>query len=761
MSRLLRVRIHVRGIVQGVGFRPFVYRTAVSLGVTGGVRNLGDAGVEIQAQGFSRQVEEFIRALRDSAPPLAEVEHVDVEEVAPDPTDTEFRILPSRKGKGAGAGTIPADTAMCDACISDMRDPESHYHGYWATSCVDCGPRYTVIQGLPYDRPLTSMREFPMCESCLQDYEDPMDRRHHAQTVACGRCGPQLSLHPSEGGGPIREAAEALKEGEIIAIKGIGGCHIACDATNEEVVARLRKRFNRPSKPFALMARDVGMVRLFADLSKEEEELLTSIRRPILVLYKRQPSPLPDAISPGLPNVAVMLPYTGLHHLLFDHLDFPLVMTSANLPGRPMLVDNEAIMRGLKDVVDRFLLHDRKIVARCDDSLVRFTAGAPRFIRRSRGWAPAPLKLPENDDLDVLALGAEYTNAIALHHGESCYPSQFLGDVDDVETYDFLRETVDHLLGVTGLEMPAVVACDLHPDFLTTRLARELASEGRTLVQVQHHHAHIASVLGEHRASRAVGIAIDGLGYGEDGTIWGGEVLVTDPSSFTRVASLSTVRMPGGDRAARFPARMVAGILYGQDDAEEIVRRHVRFPGGDRERRIVFQQLEADVNCPPATSAGRFLDAVSALLGVCDERRYEGEPAMRLEGAAWKGEDLGPDLTFGREGERRVLDVQTLFRDLVSFLEEGHRKRDVAMTAQIGIARGLAALAVEEAERRGIEAAALSGGVAYNGAIAARIRTIVEEAGLAFWCNERVPCGDGGIAFGQTVVALARGLEEQ
>ncbi len=756
MAVVRHVRIHVRGIVQGVGFRPFVYRTAVGLGLTGGVRNLGDAGVEIEVQGPGERVEEFIGAMQGDPPPLAEVDRITVEDLPPNPTSAEFVILPSLRGKGASAGTIPPDTAICEACLADVRDEASHYNGYWATSCVDCGPRYTVIVGLPYDRPLTSMEEFPMCESCQRDYTDPLDRRHHAQTVACSRCGPQLSLVDSEGGDPILETVRALREGEVVAIKGIGGCHIACDASREDLVTKLRERFGRPSKPFALLARDVDMVRRFAELGPEEERLLTSIRRPILVLYKRDPFPLSNALSPGLPNVAVMLPYTGLHHLLYDHLDFPLVMTSANLPGRPMLIENTAILKGLEDVVDRFLLHNRRIVARCDDSLVRFTADVPRFIRRSRGWAPTPLKLPANDGPDVLALGAEYTNAIVLHHEGNCYQSQFLGDVDDVETYDFLRETVDHLLGVTGLDMPTVVACDLHPDFLTTRLAQDMVSEGRDLIRVQHHHAHIASVLGERQEETAIGIAVDGLGYGEDSTVWGGEILLAELSRFTRVAGLSTMRMPGGDRAARYPARMVAGILYGEEGAEDVVGRHVRFLGGEQERRIVFRQLEAGINTPAATSTGRFLDGVSALLGVCHERRYEGEPAMRLEGAAWKGEDLGPDLVFGREGDRRVLDVRALFRDLVSYVEKGHRAKDVAMTAQMGIARGLATLAVEEAERRKLGAVALSGGVAYNGAIAARVKAMVEGAGLAFWSNERVPCGDGGIAFGQTVVALAR-----
>ncbi len=733
-----------------------MYRTAARLGLNGSVRNLGDAGVEIVVQGLAERVEDFIAALREDAPPLAEVEDFVLKEATPNEGESEFRILPSRGGKGKGAGTIPADTAICDSCLADIYDGSSHYHGYWGTSCVDCGPRYTVIIGLPYDRPLTSMDEFPMCERCLQDYGNPMDRRHHAQTVACSQCGPQLSFRPSDREDPVLEAVRALRQGEIVAIKGIGGCHIACDATNESLLDELRERFDRPTKPFALMAKDVEMVRSFAHVSLEEERWLRSIRRPIVILYQKDPCPLPGAIAPGLPNVAVMLPYTGLHHLLFNHLDIPLVMTSANLPGRPMLIDNGEIQKGLAEVVDRFLLHDRRIVARCDDSLMRVAAGGPRFIRRSRGWAPTPLRLSSGAGQDVMALGAEYSNVISFYHQGNCFPSQFLGDIDDVETFAFLRETVDHLLGVTGLEMPRVIACDLHPDFLTTRLAKELASEGGALFQVQHHHAHIASVLGEQEAERAVGIAVDGFGYGEDGSAWGGEILEADRSGYSRAASLSSMRMPGGDRAARYPARMVAGILFGQAKAEEIVSKHVQFPGGEQERRIVFQQMAAGLNTPLTTSAGRFLDGVSALLGICTKRGYEGEPAMRLEGAAWKGRDLRPALSYRKEGNRRVLDVQALFRDILSSLEAGHRIRDLAMTAQMGIANGLGTLALEEAERRSVEAVALSGGVAYNGAISARIRTIVEEAGLKFWCNEMVPCGDGGVAYGQTVVALAR-----
>ncbi len=741
-----KAEILVQGIVQGVGFRPFIYRLANEVGLSGSIKNLGDAGVEIILEGPEKEIQNFLDKLREENPPLSEIQSVDFEYSSPEGIEG-FEILESAEG-GEGSGTIPPDTAMCDKCLEDMRDPESRYHGYWGTSCVDCGPRFTVIRGLPYDRPRTSMKEFPMCDECRSEYEDPLDRRYHAQTIACPNCGPELfSIPDSENS--VERTAETIEEGKIAAIKGVGGTHLACDAYDDEAVIRLKRRLKRLHKPLAVMARDLEMIREFATFNEEEKGTLKSIKRPIVILDQIEESSLSSEISEGLHNVGVMLPYTGVHYLLFDYIDFPVVMTSANLAGRPMLIENENIISELDDIADFILLHDRKIVARCDDSVVRFSGGARRFLRRSRGWAPSPIPLDLGEE-PILALGAEFDNTIAIYDDGNCYVSQHIGDVDDLETIEFLEETIDHLINITNVEMPERVACDLHPDFMTTELAERMSEAP---IRVQHHHSHLASILGEKGIEEVIGIDADGIGYGPDGTVWGGEIMYANTSEFERLGSLSTMLMPGGDKASKYPARMIAGIFYDSSDLSEILKRHAEFPGGDEEREIVEKQVREGFNSPKSTSAGRTLDAVSSLLDICQERTYEGEPAMKLESIATEGTPLEvtPELEI-QEG-RPVLSVQSLLRDLIELKEEGKSKEDIAATAQNVLAKGLTKIAVRQAREQGIENVAFTGGVAYNDAIGWRIREIIEESGLNYFTNEKLPCGDGGVSFGQLIIA--------
>jgi hydrogenase maturation protein HypF len=797
-----RATVRVNGVVQSVGFRPFVYRTATDLGLRGNVRNRGDAGVLIELEGDPEAIDAFREALREDSPPLARVESVAVErEPVADSAFETFEIHESEGGEGGG-GTIPPDTGICDACLADVRDPDSRYHDYWATSCVDCGPRFTVIEALPYDRPTTSMAAFPMCADCRAEYEEPTNRRYHAQTIACPQCGPTLRYgtvvgagnvttiddRPTEGRDPfpdgleasgdgraaVRAAANTIADGEVVVVKGIGGAHLACDATDDDAVARLRERTGRSAKPFALMASDLETTGSFARVSDAERGSLASPRRPIVLLGERDDADLSPAVAPGLHTVGVMLAYSGVHHLLFDAIDAPLVMTSANLPGRPMLTDNAAISAGLDDVAEGFLLHDRRIVARCDDSVVRFVDGQRRPIRRSRGFAPTPVPVPvpgpvpdatgttDAGGARVLGLGPELDAVPGILADDECYLTQYVGDTDDVATFEYLLGAVEHLRSITGLDHPPVVAHDRHPGFETTGYARRLEREGRVdeRVPVQHHHAHAASVLAEHGWDEAIAITVDGVGYGPDGTIWGGEVLDVTRADYERVGGLAPMAMPGGDRATRYPGRMLAGALHRHDLAivEPVLRRHdVWLPGGTEERDVLGQQLDADVNTPLTTSAGRFLDAASALLGVCAERTYEGEPAMKLEALAARGNALGIDLPYATLDGRRSLDAPALLARLVESIDDGVARADVAATAQDTLARGLAGLAVEGATDRGREAIVLSGGVAYNDHVASRIRETVEEAGLAFLANERVPPGDGGIAYGQVAVAAARG----
>jgi len=744
-----RRRILVRGVVQGVGFRPFVYRTAVEQGLSGSVRNLGDAGVEIFIEGSTAQVDAFVRELRENPPTLAVIDAVDI--VAAEPVgSTAFEILSSLEG-GSGGGSLPPDVATCDACVEEIL-ANSRFHGYWATSCTDCGPRFTVIESLPYDRPRTSMVDFPMCEACRAEYTDPLDRRYHAQTTACEACGPSLTFD----GAPeraIERAAQALREGEIVAIKGIGGTHIACDATDQEVVSKLRRRVGRPGQPYAIMGA-LEILERVATLDPAEAETLVGVQRPIVVLRAR-PGALAPAVAPGLHTVGAMLPYTGLHHLLFAELAVPLVMTSANLPGRPMLIDNDEITTQLDGIADHSLLHDRRIVARCDDSVRRRVGGTMVFLRRSRGYVPEPIRA--SLDVPVLALGPETDVTFAIGADGAITLSQHIGSVDDLETETFLESAIEHLYRITHAPDPVSIACDLHPSFVTTRLARGLAERhGADVVPVQHHVAHLCSVMGEHAVDAAVGVILDGYGYGWDGGAWGGEILVGADRTISRVGHLLPVRLPGGDQAARHPLRMAAAFLHATGVATPEIAKGLLERGMTRgEADVICSQIERGLNAPWTTSAGRFLDAVAAWLGICLERTYEGEPAMRLEAAAARGSVLPVDPRLIEQDGSCVVDTGQLFCEL-ALLAKIHPVEDVAATAQHALGIGAGKMACSAARSAGIRTIAFSGGVAYNDAIATSLRRHIEEHGLDFITNEKVPCGDGGVSFGQAVYASRR-----
>ena len=764
MAPALRVTVAVHGVVQGVGFRPFVARRARAHDLAGTVRNRGDAGVKIVLEGPESAIDGFLDDLRESPPPLARVESVTTDRepaaaAAPLAEPGQFRILESTESEG-GTGTVPPDTGICESCLADLRDPDSRYAGYWATSCVDCGPRYTVIRELPYDRPRTAMDAFPLCADCRAAYEDPTDRRYHAQTIACPDCGPRLSLQAPTANGreelatdsaALNAARERLRNGEILAIRGIGGTHLACDASNPAAVARLRSRTGRPSKPFAVMVSSVDRVREFATVSEAEAAHLADVRRPIVVL-ERAGDQL-RGVAPGLHTVGTMLPSAGLHHLLFEAgpgqegtIEAPLVMTSGNMPGEPMCTTVDGIFEDLRGVIDAALVHDREIVARCDDSVLRVVDGDRRFLRRSRGWVPQPLPRPDPGP-PILAVGAEFDGTVALAREDEVIPSQHLGDVDGPATAAFLRETVDHLTDLLGVA-PERVACDAHPQFLTSQFAREYADASP--IPVQHHHAHAAGLLAEHDRERAIVIVADGTGYGPDGTIWGGEVLDASRGAYGRVGGLSTFRLPGGEAAIEAPGRILASLFDDEDRAANCIAERTPL---DRDEVTTLQRsLDAEVNAPETTSAGRFLDAISAMLGICTRRDYEGQPAIELEAAASRAAPVPLDLPITRREGHRVLDVRALAQALDALDEPAEV---VAATAQDALARGLATLAIEAATDRGLDAVGFSGGVALNDAISRRIGRDVQAAGLDVLQHEQVPPGDAGLAYGQAVVAAA------
>ena len=726
-----RGTIIIRGIVQGVGFRPFVYAKAREFGITGTVKNLGS---EVEIHAFGDRFEEFLEAVSRGTP-LSRIDSVIVRDMRGDPPDT-FIILES--GSGSLSGFIPADVATCDDCITDIFTPGGRYEGYWATSCVNCGPRYSIINAIPYDRERTSMEAFPMCDACGSEYTDPSCRRHHAQTIACAACGPRLSLLRADGTpvaveDPVRETAALLDAGSIVAIRGIGGFHIACV---EEAAGVLKRRLGRSEQPLAVMTTPDEVERI-AVVSDEDRRILHSRARPIVVLEKRDP--LSHQAISGLHTIGCMLPYSGLHHLLFADLAHRLlIMTSANLPGYPMITDISGALDRLSGMVDYVLTHDRRIVNRCDDSVVR----DGYIIRLSRGLAPKRSAV-DLGDRSILGVGPELNANISIYRGGFCITSPHVGNVRNPRTLAYLQETVERLGGLVGARYDRVVH-DLHPQFLSTRYAREVAEAvGAELLAVQHHRAHIAAATRE----ECVGIAIDGVGYGDDGTVWGGEVFAGQVPHLDRVAHLEVVPMPGGDLATRYPERMLYGILPTAGVRDMLASRG----WSDIELGVLSRQVERGLNVTGTSSTGRVLDAAAALLGICRERTYDGEPAMKLESAAYSGRALVWDLEFLRDGGCEVLSTRSILAEAYRRSAAGERTGDVAASVQYNLARGVAAMAIRAADELGIPRVALSGGVAYNRAIRETIIGEVRAAGLEVVMNREYPLGDGCISFGQVV----------
>jgi hydrogenase maturation protein HypF len=751
----LRAEIKVSGIVQGVGFRPFVYRIAVKSGLVGYVRNRGDAVVEIVAEGNKANIAQFLEDLKAEKPPLAQIYNITEDYKAEEEGFSEFRIIKSSGEAKLSGSVIPPDVSICDKCLRELRDPENRRFNYFFITCTDCGPRYTIIDRLPYDRPNTTMHEFPMCDACAKEYSDPANRRFHAQTVACPNCGPKVYLasnsgEPIESEDPIREAGRLLEEGYIVSIKGNGGFHVASATTKTEPIARLRRDKHRKQKPFAIMAPDLETVRSFAEVNPWEAELLTSYRKPIILLKKRGDYSLSELVSPELHSVGVMLPYTGLHAMLFDEVKEPaFVMTSANPPSEPIVTDNDEAISKLGSTVDYFLFHNRQIAQRCDDSVVRFHNKDPCLIRRSRGYAPEPVQLNQVSDRCVLAVGGELNVTACILTGNRAFISQHIGDVENLENLRFLKDAIAHLTKLTNCRVEAV-ACDLHPKFTTTKLAQEMGKRlGCPVVRVQHHHAHAAALRAEWNVPEIVAVTCDGFGYGADGSAWGGEVLYCSREGFRRAAHLEGQPMIGGDLATYYPLRMAAGILHKKLDVSEwLLAKSHHLPHDRKEAEVIIKQLKKGA-AAETTSCGRVLDAVSAMLGICYERTYEGEPAMKLESTATKGRDM---LNLAPRMEGNVLDTTFLVNEIFANKDKVSAA-DLACSTQSYLARGLAELAIEEAERLNVKHIGFTGGVAYNEHITATIRKAVEKANLKFLVHNKIPAGDGGTSFGQAIVA--------
>jgi hydrogenase maturation protein HypF len=750
----MRKRLLIRGVVQGVGFRPFVYRIAKSLSLRGYVRNLGNS-VEVLAIG---DVEKFLKLLRSRLPPLAEIHSI--EELPAGEEEYEDFVVVESSGEGGFGSVIPPDVAMCDSCREEILSPHERRYLYPFTVCTDCGPRFAIIEALPYDRENTTMRDFPMCDACREEYQNPANRRFHAEPIACPRCGPEYELYRGRSrlsvSEPVREAARLLDEGYVVAIMGVAGTHLATKVTEDEPIARLRRASRRPEKPFAVMARDLRTAKRLAHVSGEEERLLLSPQRPIVLLRKRD-SLLSQLVAPGLGNVGIMLPYSGVHHLLFHYSKEPaFVMTSANAPGEPMAITPEAVLSlGYQDYS---LVHNRRIRNRVDDSVVRVVSGSPCFLRRSRGYVPLPVEVKRELRGTVLALGAEENVAACVLSQGRAFLTQHIGDTKKLPTLEFLEDACRAVMELNRIERLGCIAHDLHPEFSTTRLAEELASRyGCPTMGVQHHHAHAAALLAESGEEELVVIAMDGFGYGEDGRAWGGEVLYCAGSECFREAHLEYVPAPGGDLATRRPLRLLAGMLYPSFRGEELVELLSSLGMRRREGEVVLRQLERRVNVVETSSMGRALDAVAALLGVCRERTYEGEPAMKLEALAMRGSprlELPIRVKSTTSGE--VLETRCMALRCVEYLGEGEAREDIAASYQAALARGIALLAARAAERRGLEKVGITGGVAYNEAMVSSIREVLSKAGLSPLQHRLVPPGDGGIALGQSYVAAGK-----
>ncbi|WP_443677909.1 carbamoyltransferase HypF [Mycolicibacterium goodii] len=755
MSVCCRVRLQITGVVQGVGFRPAVARLARDHGVGGFVYN--DAGaVYCELEGPQDAVDVVVEALQADPPPLARIDSISVHPVAPLGERT-FDIVESSTGDAGERTLIPPDSAICADCLREVRDPADRRFGHAFITCTNCGPRYTVITDLPYDRPATTMARFPMCERCAAEYHDPVDRRYHAQTIACPDCGPRLSWNGDEHDDPIGAAAAALLAGRIVAIKGIGGFHLACVATDTTTVAELRRRKNRPAKPFAVMVADLSAARRIADISAAAAAELSSPAAPIVLVPGRDDT-VRDAVAPGLRDVGVMLAYSPVHHLLFDRLGpVVLVMTSANAGGSPIVYRDEDLhwIDGLADAV---LSHDRPIHVPCEDSVLTVTDdGHTVPIRRSRGFAPLPMtvRVPGRRDGGapvILATGGDLKTTFCLLGGDGrAHLSSHLGDMADPRTQLCFTSAYAHVSQMTR-RRPDLIACDAHPRYATTNWALR---QDLPVWTVQHHHAHAASLLAEHDrlGSLALVVAYDGTGYGTDGTIWGGELLALgDPATFTRVGHLGVFSLPGGDGAVRQPARIALDLLHRAGIEWDPALPCVAELDANA-MKILAQQIPRQFRCIPTSSMGRLFDAVSSLLGVCQTVTYEGQAAVELEHVARSGRAVPMD--FGVHGG--ILDPLPLLGDLVAGLRARTEIADLAAGFHAAVIRATVTAVTDCAESAGVGTVGLTGGVFVNRILLDGLREELTSRGLEVLTQACLPCNDGGLALGQAAVVAAGG----
>ncbi len=754
------VRIVIKGIVQGVGFRPYIFRLANRLSLKGEVYNTS-AGVVIEVEGAQNVVEDFIEKIPVFPPPLARIDDIEIE-TCQLKERTSFKIIDSLPEEGRFVPVSP-DIGICSDCLSEMLSPVDRRYKYPFINCTNCGPRFTIIADIPYDRQKTTMHKFTMCSDCRAEYSDPSNRRYHAQPDACHKCGPSIRLLKNNGAEmetstPILQAAILLQGGNIIAIKGIGGFHLACDATNDAVVAELRKRKGREGdKPFAVMSLDLDYVQQYCQVNEEEAHLLTSTAKPI-VLLKKLPNCLISAeVAPKNNYFGVMLPYTPLHYLLLAEFQgVALVMTSGNSSEEPLTKDNQEAIEKLKGMADYLLVHERDIHNRCDDSVTSVIDSKESIIRRSRGYVPLPIVLKFNLG-QILAVGAELKNTFCLTKDNYAFLSQHMGDLKNYETLNYYKESIAHFKRLFRIE-PEIIAHDLHPDYLSTKFAREyscLQPLAFSLQPIQHHHAHIAACLAENGIDeKVIGVAMDGTGYGTDGNVWGCEFMLTDYSGFERVAHLKYIPMPGGDKATEEPWRMAVSYLhsvYGEAIPSRFLKRW-----GDEKTSFIMKMLRQGINSPLTSSAGRLFDAVASILSLRDKVNYEAQAAIELEMIADEDENSGYEFEIYGEGNVLIIDPTKTIIDIVCDMDCGIHLSVISARFHNTVLGWTLEICRRMRDKTGINKVALSGGVFQNRYLSERLKPRLKEEGFSVIFHAKVPTNDGGISLGQAVIAVRR-----
>ncbi len=755
-DKIIRRKFYINGIVQGVGFRPFIYRIANENKLAGFVNN-DSQGVIIEVEGLSDNIENFENLLESDLPPLAKIDFINIEDIKIK-NDKNFIIKTSQADKTANT-LISPDIATCDKCLKELFNPDDRRYQYPFINCTNCGPRYTIIDSIPYDRPFTSMKIFPMCETCSKEYNDPADRRFHAQPNACHDCGPKIYLHDgnsyTNSKNPIGDAIKKLKEGKIVAVRGVGGFHLAVDAKNDNAVKLLRKRKQREEKPLAIMAKDTATISKYCDINKQEIELLKHHSRPIVLLRKSDSeNDLSNNLALNNSYYGFMLPYTPLHFLLLsEHFD-TLVMTSGNLSDEPIAISNDDAINRLKNIADIFLLHDREILERCDDSIVRVASNQNQIIRRARGYVPEPIRLSVNFKKNILAVGTELKNCIALGRNNNLFLSQHIGDLDNPLALGFFENSISHLKNLLQIE-PEIIACDVHPEYLSTKYAH---AQKLPTIEIQHHHAHMASVMAENNYfDPVIGIILDGTGYGTDYTIWGGEILYGDTKEFGRYAHLQQTRMPGGTQAIKHPWRMALSYLYNiyQND---LIDMEFDFLKDISKLKIetTIQMIAKKLNSPITSSCGRLFDSVAAILNICNEAKYEAQPAIALEMTASRKykkleqnlQSITTDQFSGGE-----IKLNKLILDVLNMLSQNKPVEQIAAVFHVNLAELLINSILSLREKQNINTVALSGGVYQNLLFFEYMFKRLSDEKFKILTHRNVPTNDGGIALGQAVIA--------